>query len=264
MSFHTSMDECPPLWYGGPDPVGNYAFPQKARNKIQPMMAPRTRTMQPMTTGTSVFGIKYKDGVVLAADTLGSYGSLARYTNIQRVIRVNDSTMIACTGDYADFQFLTEIIEQKQVEEEIRGGGETMKPKALHTWLTTFLYNRRSKFNPLWTTLIVGGIDEEKPYLGVVNYIGMAYTENAVSTGMGHEIGVPMMRDVLEKKDHTELTLEEAKAVVVKCLRTCFYRDCRQSPRYHIAVVNKEGAVVEDPKVLETNWEIAHMVAGYE
>ena len=36
-------------------------------------------------TGTSVLGIKYADGVMLAADTLGSYGSLARFTDLRRV-----------------------------------------------------------------------------------------------------------------------------------------------------------------------------------
>ena len=54
--------------------------------------------------GTSVFGVKYKDGVVFAADTLGSYGSLARYPDIERVIKVNDNTVVACSGDIADFQ----------------------------------------------------------------------------------------------------------------------------------------------------------------
>ena len=32
---------------------------------------PSTRTQQPIVTGTAVLGLKYKDGVMLAADTLG-------------------------------------------------------------------------------------------------------------------------------------------------------------------------------------------------
>ena len=43
-----------------------------------PTLDPIKRTQQPIVTGTSVLGIKYKDGVMLAADTLASYGSLAR------------------------------------------------------------------------------------------------------------------------------------------------------------------------------------------
>lgn len=35
-----------------------------------------TRTQQPIVTGTSVLGLKYKDGVMLAADNLGTLLSL--------------------------------------------------------------------------------------------------------------------------------------------------------------------------------------------
>lgn len=42
----------PPLWTGGPDPAGYYAFPQKTR--AQPAQQPQgvnKRTMYPITTG---------------------------------------------------------------------------------------------------------------------------------------------------------------------------------------------------------------------
>jgi 20S proteasome subunit beta 7 len=143
-----------------------------------------------------VFGVKYRDGVVLAADTLGSYGSLARYNGLERVFRVNANTVVACSGDYADFQFLREIIEQRQREEDLRGGGVNMMPAALHCWITRYLYNKRSKFDPLWTTIIVGGIQDGEPFLGYVNLIGTAFTENAIATGIGMDIGLPLLRSV--------------------------------------------------------------------
>jgi len=39
-----------------------------------------------------------------------------------------------------------------------------LKPKALHAWCTRVLYNRRSKFDPLWNRLVIGGIEDGKPY----------------------------------------------------------------------------------------------------
>ena len=44
----------------------------------------KTRTLYPVTTGTSVLGVKFDGGVAIAADMLGSYGSLARYPGISR------------------------------------------------------------------------------------------------------------------------------------------------------------------------------------
>lgn len=67
----------------------------------------------PTVTGTSVMGIIFKDGIMLAADTLGSYGTLARYRDLSRVSVVNDATVIAAGGDYADFQYLKSVIEQR-------------------------------------------------------------------------------------------------------------------------------------------------------
>ena len=42
-----------------------------------------------MVTGTSVLGVKFTGGVVIAADMLGSYGSLARFRNVSRLMKVS-------------------------------------------------------------------------------------------------------------------------------------------------------------------------------
>ena len=65
-----------------------------------------------MTTGGSALGLTFNNGVILAADKLGSYGSLARYRNVSRVIKVNDCMAMAAGGDFADFQMLKQRIEQ--------------------------------------------------------------------------------------------------------------------------------------------------------
>ena len=66
-----------------------------------------------MTSGTSVVGVQFKDGVVIAADILASYGSLARYRNCERIMKVNDNIILGAGGDYADFQYIKNLIEQK-------------------------------------------------------------------------------------------------------------------------------------------------------
>ena len=141
-TFGTSA---PPFWNDGPSPSGYYDFPGRNQAQSTAHSGPASHSQYPITTGTSVFGIKYKDGVIIAADTSGNYGNLARYPKTQRVFKVNDTTVIASSGDIADFQYLHSIIKSKQNEEDIRGGGVTMRPEALHCWLTRVLYNRRSK-----------------------------------------------------------------------------------------------------------------------
>ena len=50
---------------------------------------------------------------MIAADTLVSYGSMARFKGISRLMKVNEYTTIGANGDFADFQYLQEIIEEK-------------------------------------------------------------------------------------------------------------------------------------------------------
>merc|ERR1712179_838267 len=159
---------------------------------------PNTRSQYPVTTGTSVIGIKYKDGVVIAADTMGSYGSLARFPDLQRLFKVNDTTVIGFSGDLSDYQYLRDVVERKQIEEDIHGGGVTMRPQALHCWLTRVLYNRRSKFDPLWNTILVGGMQDGEPFLGYANLQGTAFTESLIATGLGGDLALPVMRRAVE------------------------------------------------------------------
>ena len=49
-----------------------------------------------------------------------------------------------------------------------------------------------------------------------------------------------------------------------ECIRVCFYRDCRSSARFHIAVVNNQGSEVQAPRTIESNWEFARGIRGYE
>ena len=60
----------------------------------------------PIVTGTSVLGLRYKDGVMLATDTLASYGSLARFMDVRRLEKIGDDVVAGASGDMSDWQNL--------------------------------------------------------------------------------------------------------------------------------------------------------------
>ncbi|KAJ3321244.1 Proteasome subunit beta type-7 [Boothiomyces sp. JEL0866] len=82
----------------------NWGQPLKQYQPIQ-------HTQQPIVTGTSVLGIVYKDGVMLAADTLASYGSLAQIRDMKRLAGFGDYTVIGAGGDMSDWQHIQHVIE---------------------------------------------------------------------------------------------------------------------------------------------------------
>jgi len=229
---------------------------------------PIKHSQTPITTTTSVVAIACSDGVVMAADTLGSYGSFARFRNCPRLLKVNDRTLIGCTGDYADYQYLKGLIEQRAIDDDCKDDGFIMSGRSLHCWLTRVLYNKRSEFDPLWTTFVVAGIEEDgKPFLGFVDKLGTAYKDPIICTGYGGHIATPLLRKEkeLKEKDGGTLTVEEAKDILKRCMNILYYRDARAFDKYQIAVVPKEGVVsIDAPISVTPDWSISSTVRGYE
>ncbi len=111
-----------------------------------------------IVTGTSVLGLKFKGGVILAADTLGtfrflcqflrvkpcsfsdvccfpsglicigSYGGLAKFRSISRLKAVGDHTVVGGSGDLADFAQICKMLDALVcVQTGVGGGTSHMK-----------------------------------------------------------------------------------------------------------------------------------------
>jgi len=215
----------------------------------------RKLTTNPIVTGTSVLGIKFDEGVMICADTLGSYGSMAKYFNCQRVMKVNDQTLLGAGGDIADFQYLQSVIEQLVIDDECLNDGPGIKPKSLHCWLTRFMYNRRSKFEPLWNVFAVGGLQDKKPFLGYVDKLGMAYEADTVTSGFGSYFAQPILRDATEKAE--DISQYDAQTLLHQCMQVLYKRDARSLPRYTLGVANKEGVKIVGPIDVTVDWNLA-------
>ncbi|XP_066062640.1 proteasome subunit beta type-4 isoform X2 [Chamaea fasciata] len=255
----------PPLWAGGPAPGQFYIPRAPGQGGVSPGCGPAAgaagRTL-PMVTGTSVLGLRFRGGAMLAADTGGSYGSLARFRGVSRLLRVNGSTVLGASGDLADFQHLRQLLQQMVIDEELLGDGHSYSPRALHSWLTRVLYTRRSRINPLWSTVLIAGVDGGRGFLGYVDMLGVAYEAPSLATGFGAYLAQPLLRAALER-DRLP-TREEARELLERCLRVLYYRDARSFNRYELAVVTDQGVELEGPLTLEANWDIAHSVSGFE
>lgn len=58
-------------------------------------------------------GLKFRDGVILASDSLASYGSLARFRNQERLKVVGKNTVVGAGGDLSDMQYIFEGVLEK-------------------------------------------------------------------------------------------------------------------------------------------------------
>ncbi|TDH68389.1 hypothetical protein CCR75_003573 [Bremia lactucae] len=221
-------------------------------------MNSRQRTQSPIVTGTSVIALKYKGGVMMAADTLGSYGSLARFTDQRRLTAVHNATLVGAGGDFSDFQFIKDKLDELEVYDFNKDDGcGTTAPEIYH-YLQRLFYHRRNKFDPLWNTIVVGGLNQEtnEPFLGQVTMIGLAFEGDYIATGFGHHLGMPLLR----KQWQPDMEETDARKLLEDCMRVCFYRDCRTINRVQFAKVTAEGVTIPEPVKMDTKWDYAQFV----
>lgn len=103
---------------------------------------PHQHTKYPYVTGTSVLSIKYKDGVLVACDTLGAYGSTKRYKSMERIVRVNDQVVVAASGEISDFQHIQMLLDELTLDDYRSDDGIAMGPAEVYAYLSRVLYNR--------------------------------------------------------------------------------------------------------------------------
>lgn len=243
--------------------------------------APKRVTTRPIVTGTSVLGIVYDGGVMLAADTLLSYGGMAKHQGVSRLHRIpHTSTIIGGGGDYSDYQMLCRLLDERALEEthtaavlldslyanEDSGHGtinsnDAMSAAAVWNYLRHVLYQKRNTFDPYWNDLLVAGVDRGTgaPFLGSVDKIGTAVrTDTVLATGFGSYLALPLLRE----RWRPGLTEGEARALLEDGLKILFYRDCRASAYIQLAKCgcrpNNNNAAAVEPPIISDPYQLEH------
>jgi len=236
---------------------------------------PKTATQSPVVTGTSVVAIKFSEGVVIAADNLASYGSLARFTDVKRLRTFLGTSVVGFGGDVSDMQFLDrhlnelaidEAYDQEPTSDLAEAGKEGLNAANLHKYLQKLMYRRRNDFDPLWNQILIAGLDSESnPFLASVDLRGTTFTSPSLATGFGSQLAQPIMRlHAPTEEAAAKLTREQAVEVVKECMKVLYYRDARSLDRYSIAVVTKDGIDLKEDELLERqSWAFAERIKGY-
>ncbi|CCU98673.1 unnamed protein product [Malassezia sympodialis ATCC 42132] len=210
---------------------------------------------------------------MLAADNLASYGSLARFMDIRRLERVGDNVVIGASGDMSDWQNLKHTLNKLIEKEELENDGHALTPAQVYAYLSRTMYEKRSKMDPLWNALVLGGYDarSSEPFLGYVDLLGTTYQSTTIATGFGLHLAQPMLRKAVEGRE-ASLTEEEARSILEECMRvlctSCFsltpvYRDARSLNRFQIAKITKDGSHISEPYSVSTEWGFAEGLRGY-
>lgn len=143
----------------------------------------------------------------------------------------------------SDFQYIQRLLDDIAIEEIAAQDGHELGPVEIHEYMSQVMYGRRSKLNPLWNSLIIGGfkdgkrcvnkpwgngadVDIGRRFLSYVDLLGTTYTASTIATGYGAYIAQPLLRKAVEGYEDV-LTEEQARKILEDSMRVLFYRDAR-------------------------------------
>ena len=139
-----------------------------------------------VNAGNTVIAIKYKDGVMMIADTACSYGSQKAIKNYQRMTTVGDNCIYGATGEMSDFQVLKKNIDDAYEEDYIENDGALyMGPREYFNWHCAHQYQRRCKGKPQLITTLFAGVEGGNKFLGFSDSRGLKIEHDFCATGFG-------------------------------------------------------------------------------
>jgi proteasome beta subunit len=184
--------------------------------------------------GATTIGVVFSDGVILASEKRVTYGSMIMSKTGKKVFRITDHVGAACAGLVSDMQILVREIEA-QAKLFTFDTKRPMSVKAVAKVMSNVLFNRR--MIPLITQTIVGGMDNDKPEIYVLDVLGSLLPDSYAAVGSGAQ----MATGVLEQGYKDNLSQKDAKALVLKAIKSAVRRDVMSGDGVDILIATKDG-----------------------
>ncbi len=191
--------------------------------------------------GATTVGVVCKEGVILASEKRVSYGYLVVSKGGKKVFQITDHIGAACAGLVSDMQIL---VREMEAYANLFGldVGRSISVRSAAKLMSNLLFTRR--LAPLITQTIVGGIDDEGASLYVLDILGSVIPDKYAAVGSGTEIAM----GVLEEGYREDLTMEEAKDLVTRSIKSAISRDIMSGDGIDFLLITKDGIKEESIK----------------
>jgi proteasome beta subunit len=191
--------------------------------------------------GATTVGVVCADGVILASEKRVTYGNFVMSRGGKKVFKITGQIGAACAGLVGDMQILTREVEA-QANLFSMEVGRSISVRAASKLMSNILFNRR--YAPLITQTIVGGLDDEGASLYVLDVLGSLIPDKYAVVGSGTEIAVGVLEDSYKEG----LSVEEAKPLVTRAIKSAISRDAMSGDGIDFLIITKDGVVEESIK----------------
>jgi proteasome beta subunit len=192
--------------------------------------------------GATTVGVVCPEGVILASEKRVSYGYLIVSKGGKKVFKITDRIGAACAGLVSDMQILAREVEAHSNLYSL-DVNRPISVRSAAKLMSTLLFNRR--LAPLITFTIVGGLDEEGATLYALDIMGSLIPDKYAAVGSGTEIAMGL----LEEGYKENLTIEEAKNLVTRSIKSAISRDIMSGNGIDFLIITKDGIHEESMKL---------------
>ena len=192
-------------------------------------------SQQIMVPGACGVAIKCKDGVVLGNDRRATWGYTVTNKSTQKVFKITEYIGLAAYGLIGDFQILVRILRAQANLYKLETG-ERISTKSMGKLVSNYLYSR--KMAPLYTNLVVAGLDQDGPKLYTLDALGSLMPDDYGTAGTGMLLSI----GILEAEYKPNMTITAGEKLVEKAIRNAIKRDAMTGNGIDILIITKDGA----------------------
>jgi len=194
--------------------------------------------------GAATVGIRFDEGVVIAAEKRISWGTTIVSKSGKKVFPVTENIIVGSAGVSGDYQMLSAylIAEANLFKLESR---RPMKVGAAAQLLANILFSRR--LLPFLTQTIIGGVDDEGAHLYSLDLSGSLIEEKYAAVGTA----TSLVLGVLETNYRDNLTADEASSLAVKAIRSATRRDAMAGDGIDLLSVTRQGITEKHYPLME-------------
>jgi len=214
-------------------PAAGFSFENCKRNA----MLAQKGYVPPKTTktGTTICGVIFKDGVILAADTRSTAGDMVANKDCMKLHTIAPNMMCAGAGTSADCDKATAMISSQCVLHKL----ETDRQVPVRFAVTRFCQMLFRYQGHIGAYLILGGVDRTGPHLHFIAAHGSTDILKYGALGSG-SLGATA---VLEEGYKDDMTEEEAKELARRAIRAGIFNDCYSGSTVNLAVIKANDSI---------------------
>lgn len=204
-----------------------FDFSNSARNEF--LAGKGVKMPKATSTGTTIVGCLFKDGIVLGADTRATEGDIVADKNCEKIHYIAPHIRCCGAGTAADTEFTTALISSNIELHELSTGRKARVVTAM-TMLKQMLFRYQGHIG---AALVLGGVDSTGPHLFTVAPHGSTDKLPYVTMGSGSLAAMA----VFESQWRAGLEREEAIDLVSAAISAGIFNDLGSGSNVDVCVI---------------------------